>query len=288
MRQVYRLFPALRIHSWGGFGSQLFALVMARRLLNKGKFRRILIIFHTSGVTERELEIPLKWLDGFTTKIVADYRKQHSKRLFTDNRTVSSNTRAKLKAFLLWSGLAATANSEREFQALKPWVLSLRGHYTLINLKHAEIIELTNKFELSLHTPDVKATAIHYRLGDLMTIEKKGIISPDRIFAAWEKRMNTTLPLQIFSDSPPSHFESIWRGIEKNLEYEFYSLPPIQTIKSCFQAQDFLGTNAKLSLWIAIFRSQSSSKKTLIPEEIQKQLNALLRLQDFSKSVDVY
>ena len=60
-----KILPRVRVHSWGGFGSQLFAMIIAERLIAKKGLRQIMIVFHTSGVTERELEIPKSWLDRF-------------------------------------------------------------------------------------------------------------------------------------------------------------------------------------------------------------------------------
>jgi len=283
-----KVFPAIRVHVWGGFGSQLFALIIADRLLTRTRLRRISIVFHSSGVTERKLEIPRVWLDNFRIVQVADYQKQSSRNIDTNRKTMFFALREKLKDFLSWSGLAATSNSEEEFLKLRPWVLSIRGHYTRIHLKESEIRELMLKFELSMDMPTMNAIAIHYRLGDLMTLENKGIISPYRIVNTWKNCMKTELPLQIFSDGIRQDFERVWKEAEGPQGVEFNNLSPIQTIQSCFKVEEFLGTNTKLSLWIAIFRSELSSKQTFIPTEIQHQLDTLLKLQNSGKSIHGY
>lgn len=282
------VFPAIRVHVWGGFGSQLFALVIAERLQRKSRFRRIEIIFHTSGVTERKLEIPGLWLAKFRTIIVEDFPNQSHEDLIVDKKVYRLKMRQKLKGLLLKLGLTATSNSEMEFSSLKPWVLSIRGHYTEINLKESEILELMQKFELSIETPQLRVIAIHYRLGDLLELEEKGFVSPIRIIKTLKSSMGSNLPIRVFSDSTQYDFKELWQGADGPEIWEFSNLSPIQTVQSCFNAKEFLGTNAKLSLWIALFRSMVSRYPTFVPTEIQHQINTLFKLQTTSNSINVY
>ena len=283
-----RVFPAIRIHTWGGFGSQLFALVIAERLQSKLRFRRIKIIFHTSGVTERKLEIPELWLKRFQVVIIEDFPNQSREDLTADKNIYFLEIRQKLKFFLLKLGLTATSNSEFEFSNLKPWVLSIRGHYTSINLKDYEILELMTKFELSTDTPQQSVIAIHYRLGDLLKLAEKGFINPNRIIKTLKSSMEIDLPLKVFSDSSQDDFKKLWHEAKGPDVCRFCNLSPIQTIQSCFNAKEFLGTNSKLSLWIALFRSQASRYPTFVPTEIQHQINNLLILQTSSNCIDFY
>ncbi len=50
-------FLTLRVHCWGGLGSQLFALAHAYELHKKFPNRKILLLMHTSGVSERFSEL---------------------------------------------------------------------------------------------------------------------------------------------------------------------------------------------------------------------------------------
>ena len=47
----------LRVHSWGGLGSQLFALSLIFDLVRKFPKKRIELIHHTAGVTRRLFEL---------------------------------------------------------------------------------------------------------------------------------------------------------------------------------------------------------------------------------------
>ena len=51
------ILPALRVHSWGGFGSQLFAAHAILRIQKLFPYRRIKVIIHSSGVTKRTKEV---------------------------------------------------------------------------------------------------------------------------------------------------------------------------------------------------------------------------------------
>jgi hypothetical protein len=260
---------------WGGFGSQLFALIIAERLQIKTRLRRIKIIFHSSGVTERKLEIPEIWLEQFKVEMRDDFRDRSLDQGRRDRESINSKIRKKFKNLLLTSGLAAASNSEKDFSGLKPWVVSIRGHYTEIQLKESEIRSLMDKFELSADAPRLREVAIHYRLGDLLKLEEKGFIHPQRIIETWKSQMMNNLPVHIFSDSTSDDLKKIWQEADCPKVFEFSNLSPIRTIQSCFNAEEFLGTNAKLSLWITLFRLAASRDSTFIPIEIRNQFNAL-------------
>ena len=54
---MQRFLPPLRIHSWGGLGSQLFAIALAEELKVIFPKRSFKIVLHTGGVTRRLPEI---------------------------------------------------------------------------------------------------------------------------------------------------------------------------------------------------------------------------------------
>jgi hypothetical protein len=134
----FRFAPSINVHVWGGFGSQLFALIIAERLQIKTRLRRIKIIFHSSGVTERKLEIPEIWLEQFKVEIRDDYRDRSLSQGVRDSNSNISKIRKRIKNILITSGLTATSNSEKAFSELKPWVVSIRGHYTELQLRESE------------------------------------------------------------------------------------------------------------------------------------------------------
>ena len=62
MNQILRFLPALRVHSWGGFGSQLFTAYVVLKLQKQFTNRRIKVVVHTSGVTRRVSEFDFETL----------------------------------------------------------------------------------------------------------------------------------------------------------------------------------------------------------------------------------
>ena len=56
LSRVFSLLPVLKIHSWGGFGSQLFTAYVILKVQKRYPGRRIKVIVHTSGVTRRVSE----------------------------------------------------------------------------------------------------------------------------------------------------------------------------------------------------------------------------------------
>jgi len=75
-----RIFSRLpiRVHCWGGFGSQIFACVIAKRLASLFPARKIVLIFHSSGVTRRTLEIPKGFTGDFTVLTQDDFRTSNA------------------------------------------------------------------------------------------------------------------------------------------------------------------------------------------------------------------
>ena len=79
--------PSIKIHCWGGIGSQLFTLALALDLNKRYPKRPIKFIFHTGGVTRRSLEIdflPEKFRyevkdDFIEIKVVKNNNKFHIK-----------------------------------------------------------------------------------------------------------------------------------------------------------------------------------------------------------------
>ena len=63
----------LRIHCWGGLGSQLYAVALIYDLLKRFPKRKITLYLHTSGATRRHSEIE-GIADIFEIKQVDDFK----------------------------------------------------------------------------------------------------------------------------------------------------------------------------------------------------------------------
>ena len=71
---VLQLVPSIKVHCWGGFGSQLFALALCNELKTKFPTRKLILILHSSGVSKRVPEIQ-ELLVFVPYKIRDDYRR---------------------------------------------------------------------------------------------------------------------------------------------------------------------------------------------------------------------
>lgn len=265
-----KIFPPLRIHIWGGLGSQLFAVAFAINLKKKFKNRKLILVLHTGGVTERKPEI-LDLFPDFEYKIIRDFSEK-SASTSTDRIKYSilphNFFQTYIKLVLKNMGIVASCNNDIEFSKLKPWAIEIRGHYSYQTIDanfHKQLFEiLTNAFGPAGVYPR-KNCAIHYRLGDLLTLDNKDPISLDDIIGEYE-RINRNLrfnKLVIYSDSPIVAFENFKHMGIGNIE-----TPVIETTEVLFEATQsvyFIGTSSKVSFWIAALRSVVLDSRSSLP-----------------------
>ena len=120
--------PQLKIHAWGGLGSQLFAVALLKDIQNKFLQRRITILLHTGGVTRRVPEvvdlfpeISFKYVDDFSTPGLASDARV---------RTLRTRISPYLKRFLSQLSLLQTCDDDASFKRVRFWTQSIRGHYS--------------------------------------------------------------------------------------------------------------------------------------------------------------
>jgi hypothetical protein len=278
----------IKVHVWGGLGSQLFACVVGRRLKHYFPTRQIQIYFHSSGVTKRNLEVPKKLLQGFVIVIVDDFTNA-SKHDLLKKRLVFSNIRSKVKSLLLKLGLISELNNQLDFESLSKRLVEVRGHYSQIKLKQDEISWL---FE-SLVSPNDRSkfgskASLHYRLGDLLTLEGKGPVEKDRIIEEIY-RLSDVRELLISSDSPPEKINQLLRKLDSGILTIYLNGSTADVISACFHSLVFIGTNSKISYWIAIFRlSLQKEGITRMPTESITYLNLVLPQSPDAKRLLAY
>lgn len=267
---MLRISLPLRIHTWGGLGSQLFAIELAQYLGNKYPNRELTIFVHTGGVTRREPEIAALFpeyryviIDDFFDK-KSDARIEESplsKRLWGISRSAA---RKCIEIF----GFTASCNDDKSSLRIRPWVLSLRGHYSyrtidpefLSLLKHS--IELRRDLTLPLLG---NYCAIHYRLGDLLTLVEKNPIDEESIRDEVIRVLSTFRfdSLIVLSDSPAE--ASIRLSGISEIEIVSPNLGTIDVIATSLHATYFIGTSSKISFWIAAMRSSALSLDSSLP-----------------------
>ena len=251
----------LRIHCWGGLGSQLFAWAFAEELLNSGFARKISLVLHSSGVTQRNSEIT--HLSGrIQIKILRDFSTSTRPTDSVGSNSSSPRFRGKLISFL--SRLQIIIFSD-DFQSIKPWTIQLRSHYShrplssetlqivKTTLKRFSTVDGSNKSESA-------KTAIHYRLGDLLTLENKTFVSADRVVSALEKVRGLEVGgfknVDVFSDSPEVAVDKLSEQ-NSTFQYNYVDCPSWDVLVNLLKYPYFIFTCDGEQILYKIFKLSS-------------------------------
>ena len=232
-------------------------------------WRSIHLVHHTSGVTERKLEIDLQVL-GFEVEMYEDF--QHSNQV-SYQKDLRIFPRKLVKGIARFLQFHSASNTDYEYARLKPWVLSIRGHYSHRTLSDesltriAELIGISNQLDSS---KDHDTIVVHYRLGDLVDIHNKSYIDPttiSRVISNTANSFNLNC-IRIYSDSPEIVWELLGRSFQ-DYELEIVSRTTLQTICELVKSRVFVGTNSKISIWVAILRDHMwSDKPSFLPKQL--------------------
>ena len=290
MKEIIRnLLPPIKVHIWGGFGSQLFALIAAQRLNRKFPHRNITMVFHSSGVTKRHREIPLAFLNAFTILEVDDFSESI---LLESSQSQSVNLRIReirklVRDFLARIGCIADLDFDDNLNQTKPWLLQTRGHYSYIKLTPGEVLEVCKVLgisDTSLSNQLEQSFYIHLRLGDLLNLQTKTHTPVERFLSVLEKQ-GDKLPIKVYSDSDPEIVLSI---IGANFSPEVLSIGStnvFETILMGVCSEKFLGTSSKISIWISVIREYFQiGSLTAIPFELYDYVCRLLPNTDIDNS----
>ena len=264
---VLRPSSHLQIHCWGGLGSQMYAWALFERLQVKFPNKKFKLIFHTGGVTKRlpDLESLFAknekdFVQDFESSDNSISGKSQNKKL---GITIKKSFTRAIKQVLISTGFAASANDEFEFSKLKPWVISVRGHYSELRIDLETILLMKTRAENSGSNSiinlkqDKDLDVLHYRLGDLLLLAEKSPIDTKRITnAIQEAKAGTTRDLWVLSDSPSQAVELLQReDLEIRIKLDDGSLDAWQSLMAMSNANIFIGTSSKLSIWAIIFRA---------------------------------
>lgn len=257
----------IKIHCWGGLGSQMYAWALFERLQVEFPNKKFKLVFHTGGVTKRlpDLESLFAknekdFVQDFESSDNSISGKSQNKKM--GSAIKKSFTRA-IKQVFISTGFAASANNETEFSSLKPWVISVRGHYSELRIDLETILLMKTRAESSGSNFSINVKqnkdldVLHYRLGDLLSLAEKSPIKTKRITnAILEAKAGTTRDLWVLSDSPSQAVELLRReDPEIRVKLDDGSLDAWQSLIAMSNANIFIGTNSKLSIWAIIFRA---------------------------------
>ena len=284
-----------KIHCWGGLGSQMYAWALFERLQVKSPNRKFKLVFHTGGVTKRLPDLESLFLKN-EKDFVQDFEssedsisgKSSNKKIID---TIKKSFTRAIKQVLISTGFVASANNETEFSNLKPWAILVRGHYSELRIDLKTILLMKTRAEssgsnFSINKEQTKdLDVLHYRLGDLLSLAEKSPIDTTRITnAIHEAKAGTTRDLWVLSDSPSQAVELLRReDPEIRVKLDDGSLDAWQSLMAMSNANIFIGTNSKLSIWAIIYRAlllQEAS--SCIPTEVKHHVVANLAQSELS------
>jgi hypothetical protein len=284
--------PAVRIHCWGGFGSQLFAILQYWNLQRRFPGRKLVLVIHTSGVTRRDIETE-SLLRNIPFKVVDDFERQRGP---TTKQLKSSSKieviKAKLyvlpKVLMKTTGLLSDLENSKAYDSIKPWLLTVRGHYTRYPFSSADLLKLYEVIS-SIDSEDlggesmVDVLTIQYRLGDLLNLSNKGFVDSKLLSDIANSIVDKTHISNtiLLTDSPAEAMQLLDTS---NRNWKVANLSPISTIKLCVDSSEFIGSNSKISFWITVFRALMN-KESHITEVFQEKLKMLTNQSQSSRFI---
>lgn len=280
--------PAVKIHCWGGLGSQLYAWALYERVTFKLSDRQFRLVFHTGGVTERLEELGVFFP---CAQIVKDFSQASGGS--KSSRRSSTRWASKLGKILAQKlGLIASCNNEAEFRKLKPWVLQIRGHYSdcFVPLEVLDrILKETKKLGFEKDDfikPDF--LGIHLRLGDLLTLSDKSPTNPESVRTVLQELSEKYeyIDLVAFSDSP-----NLIRGMlsgPQQKRVKVVDLEAWETLLLLSDAKIMLGTSSKISIWAVLFGfARGTLLAASLPQNLQSKVSENLGAR-ISNSIRFY
>lgn len=246
------------------------ALALVLDLQNSYPTRDFQLVFHTSGITRRILEIQY-FLSDIKFIEIDDFS---SIKLDSKKPSLVKNF---MKTFLNATRIVATDPGTKSIPRIYLWTRSIRGHYSYRPIKAETVLFIIDRMRNSFAHPKTASIFVHYRLGDLMNLDSKTFIPPETINTLIDealKKIGGIPSILIATENPQEAKKMIVSPANSLLEFETYD--PFQTIFLGLESKIFIGTNSKLSLWIALMRSYlSNSAYTYLPTGLARNLKLL-------------
>ena len=276
----------LKIHCWGGLGSQLLALNYYLRIAEKFPNKRVVLVLHTGGITARNSEI-----DFLSSKVnmlkVDDFYDNFDKKIIQNRRFVSLKTLLKTLIKFLGDYFKFIITDDNKVYLIRPWTYSVRCTYTSNSLRKQDIVHMAEILGITSNSSEPNFTGVHYRMGDLPTLKPSALVPLDSI----SKVINDLVKdgavidkVRIYSDSI---IENSNLQLPKEIDSEWKSVDTLQTISELSKARYFIGTSSKVSLWVAIFRwALYTPGDVYLPSSIMNQFDQLTNI-DRASSVHI-
>lgn len=267
----------LKVHAWGGLGSQLFAVALLKDIQNTSAKKKVTIFLHTGGVTRRVPEV-VELFPEISFQYIDDFSSREG-----GNNPGIPNLRANLspilKALLTFLKVTLSCDDDASFKKIRIWTRSIRGHYSYRTIKPEFLEILNDRIENISEDNWIKegVCSIHYRLGDLLHLENKGPLAPKVVLGELDRlsKLSNFSEVEVFSDSPSRALELLNPSGQQKMTAS--DVGTISVLARAIQADSFLGTSSKVSFWIAGIRSVVFGKKSSIPSPNKREIAGLLQ-----------
>lgn len=255
--------PSMRVHSWGGLGSQLYALNFIFNTRAKFPNKKFVLIQHTSGFTLRRADLDFLDVPYIKIKEKDDFYKPSSS---TGPKKINVKVLLKkiIKKKLSSTGVYLFDEVFEEPTKIYKRTLGIRSSYTKAIINENLLDYLIEKFTSGFKSNNYKSNslAIHYRLGDLLELQVKPISSPDLIVEKIVQilQFNKIESVNVYSDSID---EAKDRLDFSNFDFQvnFVECSPFEVLSQCFSSDYFIGTGSKISIWVYRLREFDNKKK---------------------------
>ena len=256
----------LRIHCWGGLGSQLLAVALLVDLESKFPSRKFILVLHQGGVTLRESEIDSIFV-GVATQPVLDFIRVPTESLTDSKRRHKLKMKDAAKLVLKRLSVTLPLSNDEDFQRIRGFTLSVRGHYSYRTLSKNTIQGLIDKLSESARNVFENGSGystgigVHYRLGDLLTLDTKQPLEETRVVSVVENLLSVNVleAMTVFSDSPKIA-QSIFKKYLPKIAVHSPQATTWEAISNLVHSDYFVGTFSKVSLWIVILRYYSEGE----------------------------
>jgi len=266
----------IRVHCWGGLGSQLFAFVAANRMKSSFPKRQVQIMLHTGGATRRVRELPnlvdiqVFEIDDFSNASNSFRPKKLWVSRFQDRLT--REIKLVSKRILLVFGFFKSFDTEDEWGKISPWIVSVRGHYSQLQLTFSDL-ELVYQLVLraSVDKPPAKIfyhkANVHIRLGDLISVKPEALDFIPKLIGELQE-LDAGYPVSIYSDSNQDDVLKIMGSIPRDVRFQ-QEVSASHVIYDSIFSDTFIGSNSKITFWIAALRVHLElGSLTIVPSNI--------------------
>jgi len=248
--------------------------------------KRIILVLHTGGITARSSEI-----DFLSNKInllkVDDYRASSKSKKLHNSGSKSIFSFIYIYIKFLANYFRFVITDDRKVFKVRFWTNSVRCTYTANVLRKQDIVHMAGLLEIDSNSSEQNFLGVHYRMGDLPTVKPESLVPLKSISSVINQIVSTGAVIEkvkIFSDSILDDYNL---RLPEEIGFEWKSVETLQTIRELSKAKYFVGTNSKVSLWVAIFRLCLSVPGDIyLPVNVATILSSVLNLE--KKNLNTY